>query len=253
MTIGGVGEYIDRENAQNFVQLIPKSKNSLQVDSQILHAAKGGIYHLPFTVNANISSNDLIIQGKLVDENNYQLIFNNGVGIFKYNIPADNNFIEDVNGLGCLGFGAIVNKPDEIDNKIVSIVVKEINGVAMTGKESVVSTSPTSSTNTTSNTISDKTNATTSNNSSDKNPTTSDKNPTTITSSDNTDITAGGVNSEVTNVTSKKSNDVKTDKNPSQNNEVILIVLGLMLLITNIIIACIILIKKKILIKMSRF
>jgi hypothetical protein len=62
--------------------------------------------------------------------------YSDGGGFDMDSIPENMNFVEDLNGQGCLGFGGCINPnmSEGYEQGSFNIVVKEINGVAMNGK-----------------------------------------------------------------------------------------------------------------------
>ena len=137
MLIGGDGKFSGSSARQNFVLFVPRGEANIRVDSRILSSGIGGaIEPKSKMLTENVKEYDLTIQGKQVDDDTYSLIFNNGAMVYEYSIPENMNFVEDLNGQGCLGFGGCINPnmSEGYEQGSFNIVVKEINGVAMNGK-----------------------------------------------------------------------------------------------------------------------
>lgn len=228
LTIGGNGKYFGGKGYQNKVFLYSSNDYHLNLHTEMLH---GGTFLFIDPIvsitsfTEDIANNDLIIRGKQFG-NQYQIYINDNEGCFLYSIPADYNFVEALNGEGCLGFGGMVHQdlPDVYGKDSFNIVVKEINGVPMTGKEEVVIYKPK-----------------TTNNSS-----TTSSNNVISTNSDNTSnissTTSGNTNEETNSVVSTEGKNTTTEnkivnnkKNNKKNNKLLLIGIGVFLLILNIV------------------
>ena len=136
MTIGGTGKYTGGQGCQNFLVLIPRGENNLCINPQVLHSGQGGIVPQSTTTYDDIANEDLKLHFKKVNDSTYSVEINDHQ-TFEYLIPENFDWTSDLNGKGCLGFGGCINpgEENEFEEGAVNIVVKSINGVAMTGTE----------------------------------------------------------------------------------------------------------------------
>ena len=143
LTIGGPGKFSGIQESQNFIVMWVRGDNALCINPQILHNGQAGITPESSMLYTDLKDKDITIHATMVDEYTYQLDFNDGEMVYKYCIPENLNFIEDVNGEGCIAFGGCINQgaSEGHPEGSFNVVVKEINGVKMNGQPVVEDTS----------------------------------------------------------------------------------------------------------------
>ena len=147
ITVGGNGKYTSAQGAQNFIIMWIRDDH-LCIDPQILHSGKGGITQGSSRFFLDMATEDVVLHATQVDATTYQLDFNDGACVFKYDIPENLNFVEDLNGEGALGFGGSIGsaQSEKCEFGDWNILIKEINGVKMNGKNEPVSSDTTGTT-----------------------------------------------------------------------------------------------------------
>lgn len=139
MTIGGNGKYTDAGGAQSFILFWVRGDH-VCVQAQILHRGFGGLKDQSHNFFLDLATEDITIHGKKITDTKYSLEFN-GSDYWEFEVPENFNFVEDVNGQGCIGFGGSIGEKQATEHEVgaYNVIVKEINGVKMNGKDEPVS------------------------------------------------------------------------------------------------------------------
>lgn len=108
-----------------FLLLFPTSGSSLRVEGQILNT---GFLLSPTFVEFDVPvSEPITMHGKVVDEDYYEISFDNSKQTYKFEIPVNYQFHKDLDGEGYFGFGATINTEGET----AKMTVTEVNGIEM--------------------------------------------------------------------------------------------------------------------------
>ena len=114
--------------------LFPTSGSSLRIEGQILNT--GYLLHPTFVEVDVPTTEPITMHGKVVDNNYYEISFDNCKQTYKFEIPANYQFHKDLDGEGYFGFGATVDSEGER----AKITVTDVNGIEMKGTEEIEST-----------------------------------------------------------------------------------------------------------------
>lgn len=136
ITIGGSGEHSSGgAKAQNNIVIFPRGVGNICINPQVLHNGQSTITPQSRTYQNDFIGTELTIRFQKVEDYIYSITINDDF-TYNYSIPENFDWVEDVNGEGCVGFGGTVDlgmssgHPDGAFN----ILVKEIAGTKMNGQ-----------------------------------------------------------------------------------------------------------------------
>ncbi len=136
ITIGGSGEHSSGgAKAQNNIVIFPRGVGDICINPQVLHNGQSTITPQSRQYQNDFIGTELTIRFQKVDDYIYSITINDDF-TYNYSIPENFDWVEDVNGEGCVGFGGTIDlgmsegHPDGAFN----ILVKEIAGTKMNGQ-----------------------------------------------------------------------------------------------------------------------
>lgn len=117
-----------------FLLLFPTSGRSLRIEGQILNT---GYLLSPSYVEFDVDTTaELVMHGKVVDDEHYEITFDNCKQAYKFEIPVNYQFHTDLDGDGYFAFGASVSTEGEK----AAITVSKVNDLDFTGSQPTATT-----------------------------------------------------------------------------------------------------------------
>lgn len=125
-----------------FLLLFPTSGRSLRIEGQILNT---GYLLSPSYVEFDVDTTaELVMHGKVVDDEHYEITFDNCKQAYKFEIPVNYQFHTDLDGDGYFAFGASVSTEEEK----AAITVSKVNDLDFTGSQPTATTTEPAQTDT---------------------------------------------------------------------------------------------------------
>ena len=86
-----------------FMLLMPTSNRSLRIEGQILNTGK--LLNPPYVEFGIDTTKEIVMHGKIVNGNHYEISFDNCNEVYNFEIPAEHQFHKDLNGKAYFSFG----------------------------------------------------------------------------------------------------------------------------------------------------